>query len=152
MSEQAYKLKGTASFRRVVRPKDFEAIDASVALEFEYDAEAPVTEIQSVAADALLMAEGVVLAKLGIDGLDDSTEDEAVERLVALTGGTVEAEAPTWPEPPTFQGRNGKPIPTNDFKAWAKARHQTNPSEFYDNTGDRNPNIKHKATGIAVYL
>ena len=146
-------LVGTVSFRRVVRPKDFEAIEASVTLQFNYSPEASETDILAEADKYMALAEPVVLSKLGLDGLDEQAEAEQVARVVQLTGGTVETPEADWPTPVTFKGRNGKDIPTNEFKAWAKQQWAAgNKTPFWDNTDNKNPNIKHKATGVAVYL
>ena len=146
-------LVGTVTFRRVVRPKDFEAIEASVSLQFNYGEGDDSAAVIAISDSFLSLAESVVVSKLGLDGLEDAPEAEQVARVAALTGGTVEQPQADWPTPPTFQGRSGKQIPTNEFKAWAKGQWAAgNKSAFWDNTGDKNPNIKHKATGVAVYL
>lgn len=151
---EVQQLVGSVTFRRAIQVAQYEPAEASVTLQFSYDSSFDANEIAAQAEVQLDLAEAVVLAKLNLDGLGAPSEAETVAKVVAITGGTVETtpSAPTWPDPPTFKGRNGKAIPTNEFKAWAKERFASNPEEFFDDSKESNPKIKHKKTGIAVYL
>ena len=151
------QLIGTVQFRRVVQVGSYEPAEALVSLQFGYDSTFSGAEIAAMAEDTLLLAEGVALAKLNLDGLGGSTEEDTVAKVLAATGGTIDTSSSeaTWPTP-TFVGRDGKDKVTKEFKEWAKSRFQTNPSEFFDNRLDKkfpsSPDIKHKATGTGVWL
>jgi hypothetical protein len=156
MSE-VQQLVGAVQVRRVVQKGAYEPLEVLVNLQFGYDSSYSIPEVGVLANDWRLAAEAEVFSALGTDGLEATgVDDGAVAAAIAkATGGTVvtqpSAEAGDWPTP-TFKGRNGRDIPTNEFKAWAKARFETNPTEFFDDTAEKNPKIKHKKTGVAVYM
>lgn len=165
------ELVGTVSFSRKIAVRQYESAEASVFIQFciptEGDAESIRHQTLSNARAAMFEAKGLVLEELG---LEFQVDDNGVlhELLTKSLGNVTEvrAVAPTQNnEPAAVAETSAAPPYSSDTqdkserasnKAWAMSRWASHPHEFWDNRANKRnpkgPDLKHKETGLAVWL
>jgi hypothetical protein len=149
-------------FRAVDQPRGQYTAD-----EFEVTLGLPDSPTDEQIEQVGLEAKAHVYNLLGLKmGFFDTAEEEgrpAAQQLADRFGGEVVNEQPTqglhvveeWPTPAYVQ-RGAYKNATPEFTAWAIDRFSKYPNEFFDNRGDKkgpkSPDIKHKATGLNIWL
>lgn len=185
-TEQAYplgNLKGIVGFRRVVQVRPYETAEAKVDLEVSIDLDADGAATIAALNDAFFQAKAVVFDQLGIDF--EVGEGGVVVELVRKEFGGGELTGPAASSPPslTVVGSDGASVSdgpasassvsatppfsgdTRDKderkanKAWAQARFDEHPDEFYDNRAKKaageyspkSPDYKHIESGVGIW-
>jgi len=167
------ELVGTVSFSRKVAVRQYESAEASVFIQFaiptEGDAETIRHQTISNARAAMFEAKGLVLEELG---LEFQVDDNGVlhELITKNLGNVTEVRATPsgdYTPAPSDSGEATSASPpysadTQDKseraanKSWAVARWNSHPNEFWDNRANKRnpkgPDLKHKETGLAVWL
>lgn len=164
-------LKGTVSFTRKISDGNYGGSEAFMAVQFDIAQGDTPEDILANARAAFLQAKAVVFEQLGIDHtLNES--GVVVEMARRAFPGSVIEPAPTTaaapPEAPAggdtylppFPADTTDPAEKKANKEWATARWYTHPEEFYDNRPRKAsgqykqtaPDVKHKTTGIGVWL
>ena len=168
-------LTGTVSFSRKISVRQYESAEASVFIQFPIPTEGDADEIRSQtlsnARAAMFEAKGLVLEELGLEFQVD--ENGVLHELITKNLGNVT-------EIRQVAGTDNTPVnpnpidatPTSDSapysadtqdkgeraanKSWAVARWNSHPHEFWDNRANKRnpkgPDLKHKDTGLAVWL
>ena len=169
------ELVGTVSFSRKVAVRQYESAEASIFIQFciptEGDAETIRHQTLANARAAMFEAKGLVLEELGLAFQVD--ENGVLHELIAKNLGNVTEIRTATPTSggeaaaPVASAEAGNPNPpyssdTQDRseraanKTWAMARWASHPHEFWDNRENKRnpkgPDLKHKETGLAVWL
>jgi hypothetical protein len=158
-------LKGTVAFTRKVSDGNYGTVEGFMSVQFDITDNAEAV-IESARA-AFLQAKAVVFEQLGIEHtLDES--GVVVEQVRRAIPGTVVEPASAHATAPAGDVAENPPHDpkTTDAdakaanKEWALARYAAFPGEFYDNRPKKasgeykanSPDIKHKASGLGVWL
>ncbi len=167
------ELTGTVSFSRKISVRQYESAEASVFIQFPIPTEGSADEIRSQtlsnARAAMFEAKGLVLEELGLEFQVD--ENGVLHELIAKNLGNVTEirQAPASNNAPvasdTATATSEAPPYSADTqdkgeraanKSWAVARWNSHPHEFWDNRANKRnpkgPDLKHKETGLAVWL
>lgn len=173
---------GTVIFNRKVQVRPYESAEAGIYLQFELpdmngDREGYGKKVLEQIQDAFMQAKAAVFDELGIEFSVD--EGGVVREVIREAFGQVTevvsspqakqvaaakpelkaVSAPSADEPPYDPSTTDKGE-IRENRAWAKARIETHPDEFWDNrekkaSGQYKENaadFKHKDTGISVWL
>jgi hypothetical protein len=167
------ELTGTVSFSRKISVRQYESAEASVFIQFPIPTEGDADEIRSQtlsnARAAMFEAKGLVLEELGLEFQVD--ENGVLHELITKNLGNVTEIRNTAPTDNT-PAPVGDATSTSDSapysadtqdkgeraanKSWAVARWNSHPHEFWDNRANKRnpkgPDLKHKETGLAVWL
>src|SRR5690606_17784381 len=164
-------LKGTVAFTRKISDGNYGGSEAFMSVQYDIAPNDTPENILANARASFLQAKAVVFEQLGIDHtLNESGVVIEMARR-AFPGSVIEPAPTTAAAPPAAPARGGSdsppfPADTTDpaekraNKEWATARWNTHPHEFYDNRERKAsgqykqtaPDVKHKATGIGVWL
>lgn len=159
---EAATLKGTVSFTRKVTDGNYGGSEAFMALQFDITNEDDGESIIAKARAAFVQAKAIVFEQLGVDHTLDESGVVVEQVRRAFVGSVVE------PAAPAAAGDADPPFPSNTTdaaqkkanKEWATARFASHPHEFYDNRPKKasgeykstSPDVKHKSSGVGVWL
>lgn len=165
---------GGVSFSRKVQVRDYESAEASIWLSFDLtrpegmDDAAYTNHIVSLARGAFFEAKALVFEELGLEftveegGIVRETIKRHFGNVTEVRGEAAAVEsAPSAggedvPSSPPFSADTTSKDEKEANKKWAMKRWASNPQDFWDNrTSKRNPkapDLKHKDTGLAVWL
>lgn len=171
--------RGTFGFERKVSRGEYsnsDATTASIHVQFDYAPDATAEEFLSAAREAANYGKAIVFESLGLEA--HFTDGGVLMELVqdSFPGATVEQHEHVERDPrdPQVTGVGYNPPYTNDQvkaerddarkkamrkenAAWAKARYESNPQEFYDNRasnaekGWNGPDFMHKTHRVGFY-
>lgn len=172
--------RGTVAFSRKVSVRQYESAEASIYVQFDIPTDPQLTDeargeaIIANARAAFFQAKALVLEELGLEF--SVTEGGVIMETLNHTFGKVTEVTPTpaaVEAAPTAAGDDVTIAASPPFsadtkdkgeragnKAWATKRYAAFPDEFYDNRDkkasgqykDTAPDVKHKTSGVALWL
>lgn len=160
-------LKGTVWFTRKISDGNYGGSEFGMSVQFDIPKGAEQPAIIDLARDAALTAKSVTYEQLGL-------KDEVINGVVmeiarqAFPGSVIQANDLPADSPaavnvaaePPYAGNTTNADEKKANTAWAKARYEVAPGDFYDNRAKKasgefsakSPDLKHKTSGIGIWL
>jgi hypothetical protein len=168
--------QGGISYSRKIQVRDYESAEASIWISFDLPKPDEMTDEEfsshliSTARANYFAAKALVFEELGLEFT--VTEGGIVQEVLKKNFGNVTevtkasppaspvaavaAESSDLPSSPPFAADTDDKAQRTANKKWAMARWAAYPNEFWDNReskrNPRSPDLKHKETGMAVWL
>jgi len=167
--------RGRARWQQTIQVRNYEPAVAAAEIDFGFDPDDPESAIAGLR-DAFIKCKTAVFDQFGLDFMvSDGVAHQVVDDVLGGRSEVVElapsrpsdppADASVPAEPPYDPSSLRKPrkqmndiekAQANANTQWAKDRYDFAPDEFYDNRGDKtnpnSPDLKHKSSGIGIWL